>query len=272
MGEILNITNFNLYCGRYARKARPRTPERKTGWSIHGLTLEKIPVLAVRNRNRTEKWPLSWIGNRGLDLAIELTLGTLKAWQAFRPEKSSRIINKLVSDLPGIVLKFQKDMLKHRIKSVRGMKDLSRYRYNKVLITLSGVVGHISSYKRNDGKPMLGSKVMHFFYPELFPVWDTKWIKKAALRNEFMDAETIKNWCPDEVKAQLNSHNDAASEYATYLALMLKDLNETSRKELKGIENAYIRYSEIPQEVFHWNFADLTPILFEVCLLGKHLS
>lgn len=270
MGLILNIKNFNSYCGRYSRKAKSETPEKIIGWNIYDTLIEKLPILALRNRNPDEEyWPLSWERNRNFPIAIDLALNSLKAWQAFRPEKSNKIINTLKKDLPQIILKFQKNMRKHRVKNAWDIIIKGKDHYIKILIIMSKTIGSISSYK-NDQNPMLGSKILHHFFPELFPIWDTFWIKNTALRNEVLTPKNLKRWLPHDAIEKLNSYNEAATEYATYLALMFKDLNDTSDKEYKAIERAYIQHSEVDPQIIDWHFNDVAPLLFEVCLLGKH--
>ncbi len=58
--------------------------------------------------------------------------------------------------------------------------------------------------------------------------------------------------------------------YGRYVALMLKEIDDTQADEYKKISEAFVRYSEVDAKVIEWHFADLAPLLFEFCLLGKH--
>lgn len=269
MSHIVSSKNFNAYCGRYSRRARPKTPERIIGWYIDDNLLEKIPVLALRNRSIDEKndSPFSWRRNRNLAQAIDLTLNTLKAWQAFRPEKSQKIIKKLRSDLPQMIVKFEERIRRYNVSDVWSIMTLPQPNYNMVLEIVAKIVGDISSYK-TERYPMLGSKVMHLLIPEVFPVWDTAWIRNECLDNE---DETHPQWLPAEVIATLNKYNRAAVEYASYFAIMLNDLYLVGKKEHKKVEKAFVTYSEIPKNVISYHFYDISPIVFEFCLLGKHI-
>lgn len=267
MGRIMNITNFNRYCGRFSRKANPKTAEVQLGWFIRDSLLEKFPVLALRRRDYDNRWPFCWKKGRNLNHAIDLALKTLKAWQAFRPKKSDGIVRDLTADLPSIIIALQRSVCSIGITKIHGMKKLGNSKYCDGIKLLATTVGEISAYK-TDAFPMLGSKVMHFFFPELFPVWDTKWIKTTCLAKE---KTTSGDWLPQKVEKALGKFNPATLEYANYLALMLEELYDQSMKELKNLERAYIRYSEINDRVIKWHFGDITPLLFEVCLLGKHI-
>jgi hypothetical protein len=146
--------------------------------------------------------------------------------------------------------------------------DLEQNKYSKVLILGAETVANLSSYK-SDLYPMLGSKIMHLFLPEFFPIWDTAWIKKRCLVSEPQNLET---WLPHDVALKLNSHSKASAEYGWYFALMLRDLEKTGIKEYERIAEALIRHSRIPQEVIDYHFFDISTIVFEFCLLGKHIG
>ena len=268
MGQIVNIKNFNLYCGRYSQKANPKTPEKEIGWHIEDNILEKLPVLALRNKSIGEKSspPLLWKKDRNLFHAIGLTLETLKGWQAFRPEESNKIIDKLKNALPKIVLRFQEDMHSYEVETLRDIMKLEQGDYDEVLQIVAKAVGKISAFK-NDSTPMLGSKIMHFLYPEFFPVWDTAWIKNVCLKNE---NESLEEWFSERVEKRLSDKQEAVAEYMHYCALMLKDLDETGPRECNKIARALIGYSKIPNEVIYWHFYDISTLIFEFCLLGKH--
>ena len=113
MGNIINIKNFNKYCGRYSRKSNPKTPEEEIGWYIFDSLLEKIPVLALRKKNEDEEGPLSWTKSRNLNFAVDLTLKSLKAWQAFRTRtpKYKNIEKRIAKNLPAQITNFQKMMI-----------------------------------------------------------------------------------------------------------------------------------------------------------------
>ena len=268
MDRIITMTHLNAFIGRYSIKRHRRSVERKTGWDVEGNFLEKIPILALRNRDMENESPLSWRSDRNLRHAVSLALGRLMAWQAFRPANANKLARKIETDLPGLIMKFQEQLRECHVESLWDIMDLEQNKYSKILILGAETVANLSSYK-SDLYPMLGSKIMHLFLPEFFPIWDTAWIKNRCLVNEPKNLET---WLPHEVALRLNSHSKASAEYGWYFALMLRDLNKTGVRGFQKIAKALIRHSKIPKEVIAYHFFDISTIVFEFCLLGKHIG
>lgn len=269
MGQIFNIRDFNRYIGTYSRCMRRRTVEKRIGWYIPDILYARIPTLALRNLNEDPKkeWPLIWKQDKILAQAILLTLDTLKAWQAFRPLPSDLVIKKLTKKLPSIILRFQREMLDLNIYRISDLRNSKKEITLRVIQLLSNTVGEISEIKNNKN-PMMGSKIMHFLFPELFPIWDTYWIKNKALVKEDYAL-------PEDLEEELSVIYDAAYEYASYVNLMIRDLKQTTVEELNNLKKAFVRrcikHGEMSDasvvDEFFW---DINPILFEICLLGKH--
>jgi hypothetical protein len=234
--------------------------------------MERLPVLVFRVSNLEDEdtsWPLSWKCDRNLKLAIDLTLNMLKAWQAYRPETPIRIIKELKQELPDIILNFQKEMQNFNVRKARDIIRKRNCDSQEILRIISETVGEISSYK-NKQNPMIGSKILNCFFPEIFPVWDTMWIKNIALKNEKVNSVSLENWLPMKVINVLDKSGKAALEYARYFALMLKELKNTSDREYKNITKVFVRSSEIDEEIIDNFYYDIGPFLFEFCFLGKH--
>ena len=272
MGKILNIKNLNSYCGRFSRESKKKSPQEIIGWYLYSVLMERLPVLVLRVNNLEDddaSWPLSWKYDRNLKLAIDLTLNMLKAWQAYRPEKPKRIIKELKEDLPNIIVNFQKEMQNFNVKKARDIIRKRNGDSQEILRIISETVGEVSSYK-NKQNPMMGSKILNCFFPEIFPVWDTMWIKNIALKKENLDSVSLENWLPSKVVNILGKNSKAALEYGRYLALILKEFKNTSDKEYKNITKIFIRSAEIQEEIINNFYYDIGPFLFEFCFLGKH--
>lgn len=269
MGQILTIRNFNAYTGRYARSTNSRTPEAQIGWYLYDSVHEKLPILALRNREPDDEWPLVWTGGRNTRMAVEATLDSLKAWRAFRPHSARALRRPLSSAVPRVLASFQRKARAAKLTCIRDVRKADR-KYRRVLMAMADVVGKLSILKGSE--PMLGSKIMHFLLPEFFPVWDTAWVKRTALAYENISTKYLGKWLPKSVTDRLlaREHARPAIQYARYVALMMRDLAETSRRDYRRIESAYVRHSEVDEDVVWWHLGDLAPILFEVCLLGKH--
>ncbi len=269
MGQIFSIRNFNAYIGRYSRRTTTHTPEWQTGWYLEDAIHEKLPILALRNREPDVNGPLAWRPGRNTRIAVTATLDTLSAWQAFRPQSARSLRPQLSSAVPRILESFQRKALAMHITSIDAGLNADWRTYERMLVAMAEAVGKLSVLK--SAQPMLGSKIMHFLLPEFFPVWDTVWIK-TALADEDDAIESLGRWMPAPVGSALSRREYAkpAIKYARYVALMMKDLGQTSARDYKAIERAYVRHSKVKEDVVWWHFYDLTPTLFEVCLLGKH--
>jgi hypothetical protein len=268
MDPIVTMKHFNAYTGRSSSIKWRKTPAKTTGWDIEGNLLEKIPILALRNRDMEENSPLSWEPDRNLRHAINLALERLKAWQAFRPIKADKVTRKVAAAVFIRLIKLQGHLKEHQIESVWNIMKLDQKEYDQVVVLISETAGALSSFK-SKFYPMLGSKIMHLLLPEFFPVWDTAWIKNRCLGSESKDLET---WLTGETISRLNRQGKASADYGWYFTLMLRDLDRIGIREYSKIEKALIKYSRIPKEVLDYHFFDLSTIVFEFCLLGKHLG
>ncbi|MGH9749985.1 MAG: hypothetical protein ACRD6R_08695 [Candidatus Polarisedimenticolia bacterium] len=270
MGEIFSIRNFNLYVGRYSRRPRRRTPEAETGWYLDSAVHEKLPIQALRNREIGDKWPPAWRAGRNARIAVAATLDSLKAWQAFRPHSAKTLLPRLSRAIPRVLASFQRQAVAADVTCIQDVLKIDPHTRTRILLAMADAVGRLSILKGD--QPMLGSKIMHFLLPEFFPVWDTAWIKRTALANENVADASLRRWMSDAAINKLSDRPYAkpAIEYARYVALMMKDLAHTKRRDYHRIQEAYVRRSDVDEDVVWWHFYDLAPTLFEVCLLGKH--
>ena len=273
MGKIINLRNFRAYVNKVGGKGAP-------DWPIDDLLYLSIPTLAIRNLDYDETkkdrrfWALSWKGKKHTKLAFWVAGTILKQWQAFRPHPSERLLKKIGRRIPRVINRFQTSMRKLGVKTVRDLPG-SGYKYNTCLFEMARAVASISSIKKASN-PMVGSKLLHFMLPEFFPVWDTYWIKKKALA-DFKDRY---DHIPVEVAQEIEKCRytngqtfvSAAREYASYVNLMLRDLSNTTDKDLQKIITACLREGDMEREVVegHFQNKDISPMLFEICLLGRH--
>lgn len=268
MGRIINITNFNRYSGKYLRKNN-KSIEDANGWTLWSSLLQRIPILAIRRMISDSNCPTEWVKGRNFQLAIENTLLTLKAWDAFRPIRIDNVREVLLNFVPQKLLSFQGLATKYRVKSAIKIPALSQKKYNKIIFRMADAVGYLSSVK-TEVTPMLGSKIMNFLQPEFFPIWDTGWIKRAlTIHNKKLDGT---EWLDAEVLSEIKESKYPVStkEYARYLALMFEDLYNTSQDDYDNLKTNFKNFSEIPAEVIDWFFFDIEPLIFERCLLGKY--
>ena len=258
MSEILNLANLRAYASGQQRGTQPR-------WPIPELLHQRVPVLAYRNylnNDHKNQWPLCW-EKRHVVPALRLVGDILRGWQAFRPSSSEKVVRALEPALPRIVLQLQKALRDHSIKYVTAVAPSSR-NWEVILARMAQSVSEIARAKhvRN---PMLGSKILAFFFPDFFPVWDTAWVKKALTKRGTTGL-------PAGVQGRLEG-DKAALEYACYVHLMVSDAWNTSNKEYEKLKRYCVR--ECGRQGYYGSsylvdeyFSDLTPLMFEVCLLG----
>jgi hypothetical protein len=161
-------------------------------------------------------------------------------------------------------LKFQGKISSYKINKIQDIVKLKKEKYQVIIKLFAETVSEVSSYK-NSNSPMLGSKIMHFLFPELFPVYDNEYVKKYLHK----EPEPSEDWLPKELKNSGN--NEAMKDYIRYLTLMFQNIYETSSKELKTLRKKCIQYSGIDKKVINYHLFDITTLLFEICLIGKYL-
>jgi hypothetical protein len=161
--------------------------------------------------------------------------------------------------------------------SVRGVRSVphSGKTRDEIIYHMAVAVAEIAEVVKTASKnpsrtPMLGSKILSFFFPDFFPVWDTEWIGHilAARRKEAGETQV-----PAGIERRL-SPNGADQDYASYVNLMIRDTSDTTKFEYDRLRAAagrccvragYDRSKHLLDEFFY----DLTPVLFEACLMGR---
>lgn len=254
--------------------------ERKTGWDVYSLFMDPLPLLVMRNNNdKHEKYDpkqdwhstLSWKNNANLKNAVDLTLSLLQKWGALRrltTSQRSRVKREAVDRVPAIV-----ESLSYKLwdMDVRRISDIrpSSSKYLALVQALARTVEKISELKGNARpNPMFGSKILHFLMPEFFPVWDTEIISKKCLAN----LESYS--CPAALDGKFKG--PAGEEYAAYLHLFMTELNEVTNGEYLAAEEACLKRID-PEargtihEIVTYHYDDVSPTVFEVCLMGKYL-
>ena len=221
MGKILNLANLQSY----------GTGKNQPGWPIPELLYQKLPVLAYRNYFCSDDtyWPLCWDKGR-VEVALSLTASILKAWQAFRPAGSPQVLGRLVVSFPSIVMRLQPRLRNLEISNL----DPKSKRCSDVIIAMSLATSQVSKAKPiKNPNPMLGSKILAFFFPDFFPIWDTAWIKQKGLSGQRSKP------LPGAVDKTLEG-DPAALEYARYLWMMINDAWRTSNGEYEHLRSACI--------------------------------
>jgi hypothetical protein len=271
MGEILNIRNLQSYTSARYHNDLPR-------WRVADMLHVKLPVLAYRDYVTTyddKDWPFCWHSKRHVTAALRLTVTMLMSWQATRRRGGAKLILvRLEPRFHSMVQRLQKVLQRHSkawLESDDGIvpHDKAHVELVRAMATAVGDIAELVKTKSKNPtlNPMLGSKVLSFFFPDFFPIWDTAWVSKAL-------AAPLKN-SKDHGPAVTMSeglHSPAARSYARYLNLMIADAWDTSVTEYKQLERECIRLCirdgyEGAKRVLDEFYA--LPVLFEACLLGR---
>jgi hypothetical protein len=242
-------------------------PQKLIGWYVYDLLAYPAAVASLRRLNDHD-WDesphptLSWKKDANLRRAIKLTCDLLTAWQAFRsrvPGLQEQLIPTIQQQLPDIILTFQEGVRRLGIGRILDVLP-SDLEYPELVGLMARGVQTIANLKHVNN-PMLGSKVLHFFFPEFFPVWDTEWIRNRCLPKEQIET-------PKSLRRKLPP--GAGLEYAAYVDLMVRDLSKVT--DYYAVRKACLQMAWMEDEVADWLYHDMAPTVFEICLLGKHVK
>ena len=174
----------------------------------------------------------------------------------------------LRTSFPGVVQRVCDKLWENDIKRADDIAAQKEDVYEPLLDEILKAIQKVARCKTKTS-PMLASKLLHMFLPEIFPVWDHTWIHDVCLKSE---PPCDEDWLLD----YLDKYDESAQQYARYFCLMLSDLHEISHdqhEQYEELEKTYVAAAEatgIPKVVIRWHFVSLDSIIFEACLLGKH--
>lgn len=259
MGRILTEENLTAYI---TWRGKP--------WGVADLLYERVPMLTIRNyisEENGQEWPLCWSSGRALGRGLALCIDFLRDWKAFRPCAARSYRKAMEQVVPGVVMQFQ--TLASAGLQVHGIREGGRHKQADTLVrAMTRAVAEVSALKRlSNPTPMLGSKVMHFFFPEFFPVWDTAMVKKALNGLRRVEGVGVSEGAQTRVKGPVER------EYGAYVRLMLEDLCE-GRGEIHRLNELLLDHAvgeyqdKFLRDLLDENLGDRSPILFELCTLG----
>jgi hypothetical protein len=241
--------------------------ETKVGWPIYDLLHSPAAIAALRKMNDDAgdgdgSDTISWKHGVALKRALNLTGQLLKSWQAFRPRPAGPAITAVATRGSTIVLAFQRRLKNLKVRRISDVRTSGRT-FREVVEAMATAVAAISRLKGGpSATPMLGSKVLHFVFPEFFPVWDGAWIRNKCLAKEPCYRSFHEHY-QDELE-------EPEAEYAAYVHLMIEGLNNSVDYD-KAVA-ACLDGASMPSCVANWLYDDLGTFVFEICLLGRHCA
>lgn len=234
-------------------------------FAIHETEREKDNL----NAKETPIW--MWYKKRTIDKCQELIWQILGEWGA-RRRKTIKNPEKFHEEVVYSVTKLANLFNRFKIITLRDMGKLNQNKYEKILSEILEAIMWISK-KRHTKKvqPVLGSKVIHHFFPTIIPVYDDKMISKRVLKlNSFK--EFINNdqdgWVFKDYGKQTR-----LQEYHYYFAYCTQQICDTHCHDLNKIRNIFAeKYKRLSPYSYAKNKKNilwaLDAKIAEYCLIG----
>lgn len=157
-----------------------------TFWGHHVVL---VPVFAIheaakinRLRGRVDNaFHWEWASKATTLEALEVMWNMTGRWNARRPvtlprEAFDHCVGEVV---PGLAAYFNQK----EITCLRDLAQLETRSYRAVVARIHQAVEHISALRSNRYvEPVLGSKVLHHYFPSIVPVFDTRFIRNEVMR------------------------------------------------------------------------------------------
>jgi hypothetical protein len=154
-----------------------------------GHTTALAPLFAVHAAHRTYKaqgapagaFSWEWDDPRATRECLESVWNMTGRWQARRAVSMSRpAFDAAVLE---VVPRVAKVLNRHEVVCAHDLGSLTEPKYRTVTEMLHEAVGRVSKLRRTrQVEPVLGSKVLHHFFPSIVPVFDTALIRRRVLR------------------------------------------------------------------------------------------
>ena len=187
-----------------------------------------------------------WTTARIVAKSHELIWQMSGEWQA-RRSKTITQPRRFFSYTTEAVVRLAKTFNRHKVLSLADLGKFDQSTYEWVVKQIESSISKISRTRSTEAiQPVLGSKVLHHFFPSIIPVFDDALISKRVLRlPEFIGfVETNR----DGWLFARHANHPRMLEYHRYLAFCAQQISETPSKVLKRV-----------RERFMSNFRDLAP-------------
>ncbi|OIN95911.1 hypothetical protein AUJ66_07975 [Candidatus Desantisbacteria bacterium CG1_02_38_46] len=253
----------------------------KNKWDSSGHAQALAPFFTIHetaSKNQEDSSLWAWAYDRAIDKCSVIVWHLTGEWSARRNititnrKKFEQIVADEVTHLTDVFNKYN-------VKSPRDLGSMSQKQYKKVFLTIEESVKNISKVRHTMRiEPVLGSKVLHHFFPSIIPVYDTAMVSKEVIpliRKKSQNQEKLKSegWLFKEYSEKPKMKK--MMEYRLYLAFAAQQIYDTKRKILnklsQRIANWYMFHGLVPGSLiskkrsFFWR---LDAKLAEYCLIG----
>ncbi len=196
--------------------------------TIHEVELSK--------RTGPEK-PWAWTDERIVRKTLELTWQMTGAWKARRgvPVKSRKDFERIVV---GEVISLTRLFNRRKISCLKDLSQSTAYR--AIVNAIESSIAFISGTRPTKLiQPVLGSKVLHHYFPSIIPVFDTEYVSKRILRSRAASSlDAI--FGPDESSADFGSEVKM-QEFDEYLWLCSFQVRTADRDSLQQVRSRCAR-------------------------------
>lgn len=180
MSNVLTSANLSRYW----------VPEQAWG---HALVLG--PMLALHEALRLKrlegyqaapfKW--EWSERRAIDETLAVIWNMTGRWKARRAVTVQRESFDTVTS--NVVPRLSSFLNKEGVVSLWDLAQADDQKYSRVVARLHHAVMHISRVRTTvQTEPVLGSKVLHHFFPSIIPVFDTALVRNGVMRTRAFQA------------------------------------------------------------------------------------
>jgi hypothetical protein len=212
----------------------------KNNPGIHALYLAPFFAIHEAEKEKVSKkknppiW--MWCRERTVNKCRELIWQLTGEWGARRaitvknPERFHKEVTKCVTTMARMFNKY-------RIRALRDMKHFNQDDKYKIISKIEEMVMQISETRSTkDVQPVLGSKVLHHFFPTIIPVYDDKMISKGVLKlesfkeflNDYQNTWVFKNKNYKNQKRMEEYHH-----YLTYCSQQICDTKNSGINDLQ---------------------------------------
>jgi hypothetical protein len=194
-------------------------------------------------------------------------------WKARRAITCSRsdFDRRLLKEVP----RLSKIFNKHKINCMGKILDLHKRDQEKVLRKILNAIEEISRLRKTKLiQPVLGSKVLHHFFPSVIPVFDERFIKNGVMRlDEFQNF--IANFMVNNVLNKfVNIREIRMIDYYKYIMYCIDTLSKSKTSMLKSVRKLFgIGYQDFMPHIFTNDKNSLLwkmdAKIIEYCLVGR---
>jgi hypothetical protein len=239
-------------------------------FAVHGAYAES----RTKGHPNAEPFRWEWDNARAVEECLQAAWHMTGKWNARRPVtmKQAHFERRVLAVIPPVA----RHLNNLGIHCLGDLAALTPSRYRRVANLLQGAVASISKLRATKNvEPVLGSKVMHHYFPSLVPVFDTALVRIGVMRMQsfraFVD-EDVDGWLL--YRDSDDAGGNAMLEYHRYFAFAAAQVAMTPKAILALVRRRFGRdFSRLApsQDVARrdglvWR---LDAKLAEYCLIGQ---